>query len=110
MKHIATTEIKDRLEYLRKCIEAESISYGEIFELQDLAEYIEEGDVQLLQWAGVPESLELAENTPSPWAAGGEGPGEEDGPWAEDWEERSNPPGAVTMGNIPLTKLEKTEK
>ena len=47
--------IGKRLEYLRTEIEAERISYGEIAELQDLAEYIEPGDVPLLQWAGVPE-------------------------------------------------------
>ena len=47
--------IRDRLEYLRGEINAERISYGEIAELQDLAEYIEPGDVQLLEWAGVPE-------------------------------------------------------
>lgn len=44
-----------RLEYLRGEIEAERICYGEIAELQALVEYIEPGDVLLLQWAGVPE-------------------------------------------------------
>lgn len=48
-------EIKARLEYLRGEIEAECISMMEIMELESLAEYIEEGDVQLLEWAGVPE-------------------------------------------------------
>ena len=47
--------IQDRLEYLRGEIEAERISYGEIAELEDLAAYIDPDDVQLLQWAGVPE-------------------------------------------------------
>ena len=47
--------ISERLEYLRGEIEAERISYGEIAELQSLAEFIEPGDVLLLQWAGVPE-------------------------------------------------------
>ncbi len=47
--------IKARLEYLRGEIEAERISYGEIAELQDLTAYIEQDDVQLLEWAGVPE-------------------------------------------------------
>lgn len=51
----ATPEIKKRLEELRKAIEAENISYGELAELQGLAEYIEPGDVLLLEWAGVPE-------------------------------------------------------
>jgi len=47
--------IKERLEYLRGEIEAERISYGELVELQDLSEHIEDGDVLLLEWAGVPE-------------------------------------------------------
>ena len=46
---------KERLEYLRGEIEAERISYGEIAELESLVEYIEPGDVLLLEWAGVPE-------------------------------------------------------
>ena len=46
---------KDRLEYLRGEIEAERISYGEIAELQGLAEYIDPSDTVLLEWAGVPE-------------------------------------------------------
>lgn len=47
--------VHERLEYLRGEIEEERISQGEIAELQSLAAYIEEGDVQLLEWAGVPE-------------------------------------------------------
>lgn len=47
--------IKDRLEYLRGEIEAERISYEEIAELQSLTDYIDPDDVQLLEWAGVPE-------------------------------------------------------
>lgn len=47
--------IRDRLEDLRAAIRAESISYGEIAELESLAEHIEPGDVELLEWAGVPE-------------------------------------------------------
>jgi len=47
--------IKKRLEHLRREIKAERISYGEIAELQSLADHIEEGDVLLLEWAGVPE-------------------------------------------------------
>lgn len=49
------TVIQKRLEYLRGEIEAERISYGEIVELQSLAEHIDPSDVVLLQWAGVPE-------------------------------------------------------
>lgn len=56
------TTIKERLEYLRSQIEAERISYEEISELQSLAEHIEPGDVQLLEWAGVPEFPEEQES------------------------------------------------
>lgn len=49
------TEISKRLEYLRKELRAERISYGELAELQDLAEYIAEDDIELLEAAGVPE-------------------------------------------------------
>ena len=47
---------KARLEYLRGEIEAERISADEIVELQSLVDHIDEGDVLLLEWAGVPES------------------------------------------------------
>jgi len=52
---MTSKQAKTRLEYLRGEIEAERISYDEIFELQSLVEYIEPGDVVLLEWAGVPE-------------------------------------------------------
>lgn len=44
-----------RLEYLRGEIRAQRISLSEIVELQSLAPYITDGDVELLEWAGVPE-------------------------------------------------------
>lgn len=47
--------VPERLEYLRGEINAERISYGELAELQDLTDHIERDDVQLLEWAGVPE-------------------------------------------------------
>lgn len=46
---------KRRLDYLRKEIEAERISYGELAELQSLVDYIDPDDAQLLEWAGVEE-------------------------------------------------------
>lgn len=46
---------KQRLEYLRNEIHMERIDTLELAELQSLAQYIEPGDVELLQWAGVPE-------------------------------------------------------
>jgi len=57
MTNKITKEIKDRLEYLRGEIEAERISYGELAELQTLAEYIDPSDVLLLEWAGVEEKI-----------------------------------------------------
>lgn len=44
-----------RLEYLRAEIQAERISYGEIVELQYLAAHIGADDVELREWAGIPE-------------------------------------------------------
>lgn len=48
-------EIEARLEELRAELRAERISYGELAELQGLAEHIDPGDVELLEAAGVPE-------------------------------------------------------
>ena len=50
-------EIKGRLSYLRREIQKEGISYGELIELQSLAQYIDKDDVLLLEWAGVGEGL-----------------------------------------------------
>lgn len=47
---------KLRLEYFRGEIEAGRMSYGDTLELESLRQYIEPGDVVLLEWAGVPES------------------------------------------------------
>jgi len=52
---IVETTIPERLEALRAEIRAERTSYGEIAELEGLARFIPEGDVELLEWAGVPE-------------------------------------------------------
>lgn len=46
---------KKRLEYLRQELRAERISYGELAELQSLKDHIDDGDVELLEAAGVPE-------------------------------------------------------
>ena len=48
-------DVSERLEYLRGEIRAERISWGELAELQDLAEHVAPGDMELLEWAGVPE-------------------------------------------------------
>jgi len=47
--------IKKRLEELRLELRGEEISMGELVELQSLIQYIDEGDVELLEAAGVPE-------------------------------------------------------
>jgi len=54
----ANDSVKDRLEYLRGELRAERISTSELLELQELADYIEPGDVELLEAAGVPETTE----------------------------------------------------
>jgi hypothetical protein len=46
---------KKRLEELREELRAERISYGELAELESLKEYIDKGDVELLEAAGVSE-------------------------------------------------------
>ena len=48
-------QIKKRLEYLRKELRAERISYGELVELQSLSKHIAPEDVELLQASGVEE-------------------------------------------------------
>ena len=49
--------VKERLEYLRGELREERISYGELAELQGLAEHIENDDVELLEAAGIPEDF-----------------------------------------------------
>lgn len=44
-----------QLESIRRSIRAQRISYSELADLQGLAEHIDAGDVELLEWAGVPE-------------------------------------------------------
>ena len=50
-------QVKKRLECLRREIKKETISYGEIAELEALVSYIDNNDVELLQWAGVKENI-----------------------------------------------------
>jgi len=52
-------KIKQRLEELRTELRAERISYGELVELQSLVPFIEQGDKELLEAAGVPEQSDL---------------------------------------------------
>lgn len=50
------TAIELRLEELRTEIQAERISMSEIIELQSYSKFIDQNDVQLLEWAGVEEN------------------------------------------------------
>lgn len=55
---MTTKQINEKLEYMRQQIENECMSYGDVVELQDLADIPaarSEMDVRLLEWAGVPE-------------------------------------------------------
>lgn len=54
-RKVAKKNVEKRLEYLRKELRAERISYGELSELQSLSRYIDPGDVELLEAAGVKE-------------------------------------------------------
>lgn len=47
--------MKQRLEEIREEIRSERVSIGELIELRSLVDYIEKDDVELLEWAGVPE-------------------------------------------------------
>lgn len=47
--------IKNRLEYLRRELRKERISYSELLELQELRDHIDKSDTELLEAAGVPE-------------------------------------------------------
>lgn len=58
----AKTEAK--LEYLRGELRAERIGYGELAELQALAELIDPSDVELLEAAGVPEPSNVYSRRP----------------------------------------------
>lgn len=52
---IVEATVKERLEYLRGEIRDGTISYDELHELQGLAPQIENGDLELQEWAGIPE-------------------------------------------------------
>jgi hypothetical protein len=47
--------IKETLASIRQSIIEERVSYGELAELEQLKEHIDKDDIELLQWAGVPE-------------------------------------------------------
>lgn len=55
----ADVPVTDILEGIREAIRAENVSYGELYDLQCLAEHIDPSDVELLEWAGVPEFPEF---------------------------------------------------
>lgn len=45
----------DRLERIRESLRRQNISYGELHELQAMTRFIDPGDLELLEAAGVPE-------------------------------------------------------
>jgi len=49
------SKITHRLEEIRHSLRGECISYSELYELQNLVDYIEPNDVELLEAAGVPK-------------------------------------------------------
>ena len=63
-KHMKVSKkIKERLEELRGELRAARLSYGELFELQTLSKYIDSGDVELLEAAGVKEKPKAVKKT-----------------------------------------------
>jgi hypothetical protein len=52
---VTKVEAKKRLEEIRKSLDNENISYGELYELQLLSDYIDKDDVRLREAAGLPE-------------------------------------------------------
>lgn len=50
--------VDERLEYLRTELRAERMSWYELYELQTLAPFIPEWDVELREAAGIPEFQE----------------------------------------------------
>jgi len=52
---VTKVEAKKRLEEIRKSLDNENISYGELDELQLLSDYIDKDDVRLREAAGLPE-------------------------------------------------------
>jgi hypothetical protein len=58
----AAVTIWVRLEVLRAALRTQDISFGELQELQNLAPYIESGDTELLEAAGVPEYPETGDS------------------------------------------------
>ena len=76
------TTQENRLAEIRKAIDAENVSYGELSELQDLAAERPElfaDDPLLAEWAGIPEEkwrqgMKQAKHTAGPWSVDYEGP------------------------------------
>jgi hypothetical protein len=49
----ALKQVKKKLEYLRAKVRKESMTYGDLVDLELLVKYIEPNDLELLQAAGV---------------------------------------------------------
>jgi hypothetical protein len=55
-----------RLSDIRASIESETVSYGELAELESLADQIPPGDTLLQEWAGIPEAVATRSPDPVP--------------------------------------------
>lgn len=56
VRSFSIIDVNARLEYIRGELFAERISYDELCELESLSKYIDDGDVELLEAAGVEET------------------------------------------------------
>ena len=112
---------KDRLEYFRRKIEKSQkgigktdMSYAEMAELQSLREYIEPGDVLLLEWAGVPEFPEDKEsNKKEATGEMGKQDIEEGGEyydWAKAIQEEVEELSTMTDGKLKFIRMEPFDK
>jgi hypothetical protein len=79
-KAIRDSDPRVRLECLRGELRAERISYGELVELESLTKFIESGDVELLEAAGVPETADEGDNDERDRNDQGDGRGSTIGP------------------------------
>jgi hypothetical protein len=96
-------QIITRLEYLRGQIRAEKISYAEIEELKSLAKHIDAFDVELLQWADVPEKTQTMTKAQMIKFI----TGFEKYPTMNSWNHSNGYSYNVKIHNLPLTKDER---
>lgn len=54
---VAYTSPEMRLTQIRAALHNKSVSYRDLVDLANLVDYIEDGDIELLELAGVPEEI-----------------------------------------------------